>query len=165
MAQQAARLIAALLLAAFAWGAAAQPATPDRLKTPQTPWSALAPEERRILGPIEAEWDRMPGYQQQRLVSSARRYPSFQPIQKERFDARIRDWARMSPEQRRAARETFQGLRKLPPERQHELRERWLQRHQPGGESSEPDFERDQRMRDYQQRREQRLSRPPPQGR
>jgi hypothetical protein len=33
----------------------------------------------------------------------------------------------MSPEQRRAARETFQGLRKLPPEKQHELRERWLQ--------------------------------------
>jgi hypothetical protein len=34
----------------------------------------------------------------------------------------------MSPEQRKAARETFQGLRKLPPEKQHELRERWLQR-------------------------------------
>ena len=27
-----------------------------------------------------------------------------------------------------AARETFQGLRKLPPEKQHELRERWLER-------------------------------------
>jgi hypothetical protein len=165
VAQQAARLIAALLLAAFAWGAGAQPTAPDRLKTPQTPWSALAPEERRILGPIEAEWDRMPGYQQQRLVASARRYPSFQPIQKERFDARIRDWARMSPEQRREARETFQGLRKLPPERQHELRQRWLERHRPGEESSEPNFERDQRSRDYQQRREQRSSRPPPQGR
>ena len=34
----------------------------------------------------------------------------------------------MTPEQRRAARETFQGLRKLPPEKQHELRERWLHR-------------------------------------
>jgi len=32
----------------------------------------------------------------------------------------------MTPDQRRAARETFQGLRKLPPEKQHELRERWL---------------------------------------
>ena len=49
-----------------------------------------------------------------------------QPIQKERFEERIRDWAAMTPEQRRAARETFQGLRKLPPEKQHELRERWL---------------------------------------
>ena len=42
---------------------------------------------------------------------------------------RIRDWAQMTPEQRRAARETFQGLRRLPPERQHELRERWLREH------------------------------------
>jgi hypothetical protein len=51
------------------------------------------------------------------------------PIQKERFERRIRDWAAMTPEQRRAARETFQGLRRLPPERQHELRERWLKAH------------------------------------
>ena len=172
MAQQAARLIAALLLAAFAWGAAAQPTPPDRLKTRQTPWSTLAPEERRILGPIEAEWDRMPGYQQQRLISSARRYPSFQPIQKERFDTRIRDWARMSPEQRKEARETFQGLRKLPPERQHELRERWLQRQRPGEESSEPRFEREQRYDRDPRARDSRRERPfrppsspPPQGR
>jgi hypothetical protein len=35
----------------------------------------------------------------------------------------------MTPDQRKAARETFQGLRKLPPEKQHELRERWLAEH------------------------------------
>ena len=50
------------------------------------------------------------------------------PIQQERFQERIRDWAAMTPEQRKAARETFQGLRKLPPAKQHELRERWLER-------------------------------------
>ena len=139
MAFQAARLIAALLLAAAATLAGAQPQE-RQLKTPQTPWGSLSSEERRILAPVEGEWERMPGYQQQRLISSARRYPSFQPIQKERFDARIRDWAAMTPEQRRAARETFQGLRRLPPDKQHELRERWLQRHRPAEESSEPQF-------------------------
>ncbi len=128
MARQVSGLIAAVLLA-FAANVAAQPAA-DRLKTPRTSFSALAPEERRILAPIEAEWNGLPGYQQQRLISSARRYPNLQPIQKERFDARIRGWAAMSPDERRKARETFQGLRKLPPARQHELRERWLQRHQ-----------------------------------
>jgi hypothetical protein len=51
------------------------------------------------------------------------------PLQRERFERRIRDWSAMTPEQRKAARETFQGLRRLPPERQRELRERWLQRH------------------------------------
>ena len=46
----------------------------------------------------------------------------------------------MTPEQRRAAREAFQGLRKLPPDKQHELRERWLQLHRPPEEGSEPDL-------------------------
>jgi hypothetical protein len=158
---QAARLIAAVLLAAFAAGAHAQPG-PKRLQTPQTPWRALAPDERRILGPVADDWDHLPGYQQQRLISSARRYPSLQPIQKERFDSRIRDWAAMSPDQRREARETFQGLRRLPPEKQHELRERWLQRHNP--EESSP-----QRSAPREYQRPQRPGRPygeaPPQGR
>lgn len=166
MARQAARLIACMLLSALAWAAGAQATgeRPRQAQTAQTPWSALGPEERRILGPVADSWAGMPGYQQQRLISSARRYPSLQPIQKERFDTRIRDWATMAPEQRRAARETYQGLRKLPPERQHELRERWLQRHG-GEESSEPRFDRE--PRGYQ--RQQRPSRPaieaPPQGR
>ena len=162
MARQAARLIACVLLTALAWAAAAQPSA-ERQRTPQTPWSALAPEERRILGPISDSWDAMPGYQQKRLISSARRYPSLQPIQKERFDTRIRDWATMSPEQRRAAREAYQGLRKLPPERQHELRERWLQRQGPGEESSEPRFDRE--PRGYPQRPQRPSPEAPPQGR
>ena len=55
-------------------------------------------------------------------MSAARQYPKMRPIQQERFQERIRDWAAMTPEQRKAARETFQGLRKLPPSKQHELR-------------------------------------------
>ncbi len=163
MAIQAARLIIAALLAVFAGTTFAQP-TLERLKTPQTPWRALAPDERRVLGSVANDWDRMPGYQQQRLISSARRYPSLQPIQKERFDARIRDWATMAPEQRRAAREAFQGLRRLPPEQQHELRERWLQNHAPNGEDSS-----ELRFGARERQRPQRPTRPsgeaPPQGR
>ena len=144
MARQAARLIAVLALAAAAFGAAAQP--PDRLKTPQTPWSQLSQEERRILRPVEDNWERLPGYQQERLKGAARKYPSMQPIQKERFESRIRDWAAMTPEQRKAAREAFQGLRQLPPEKQHELRERYLQRHRhPSEDSSGQNFSQPQK--------------------
>lgn len=134
MARQAALILAAL---ALAFGLAS-PARAYDPKTPQTSWSQLSPEERRVLGPIAQDWDRMPGFQQQRLIASARRYPSMQPIQKERYDDRIRDWAAMTPEQRRAARETFQGLRKLPPERQHELRERWLRERESRGDMGPP---------------------------
>src|SRR5262249_22549198 len=124
MAQQAAGLIvAAILLALPAASFAFDP------NVPPTPWASLSPQEQRILGPIAPDWNKMPGYQQQRLIASARRYPQMQPIQKERFEDRIRTWSSMTPDQRKAARETFQGLRKLPPEKQHELRERWLAEH------------------------------------
>ena len=127
MARQVARLIAAILLAAAAGLAPAK--DPERLKTPQIPWTKLSVEERQVLQPVAREWPSMPGYQQERLQGAARKYPSMQPIQKERFDTRIRHWAAMTPDQRKAARETFQGMRKLPPEKQHELRQRWLERH------------------------------------
>jgi hypothetical protein len=159
VARQLARLIAAALLAACTL-ASAQGRDPDRLKTPQTPWGGLSSEERRILAPVEREWDRMPGYQQRRLQGAARQYPKMQPIQKERFEERIRDWAAMTPEQRRAARETFRGLRQLPPEKQHELRERWLQRHRPAEESSEPRF-RQRDDRPYYRELPPREGRPP----
>ena len=130
MARQAALILAAFVLAL---GLAGTARAYDP-KTPQTPWAQLSSEEQRILGPVAQDWERMPGFQQQRLIASARRYPTLQPIQKERFEDRIRDWAAMTPEQRRAARETFQGLRKLPPERQHELRERWLREREARGD-------------------------------
>jgi Protein of unknown function (DUF3106) len=165
VAVQAARLIAVLAFAVAAVSTAVAQPSADRLKTPKTPWTALAPNERRVLGPVQDEWDRMPGYQQQRLLSSARRYPSLQPIQKERFDARIRDWAAMTPEQRRAARETFQGLRRLPPDKQHELRERWLQRHRQAEELSEPHFGPEPRQREFNRAQRQRPEAPPPRSR
>jgi hypothetical protein len=127
VARQAALIVAAVLLAL----GAALPARAYDPSIPQVPWSRLAPQDQRILGRLAPDWDRLPGFQQQRLIASARRYPSLQPIQRERFDERIRDWAAMTPEQRRAARETFQGLRRLPPEKQHELRERWLREREP----------------------------------
>jgi len=126
VARKVAQLIFAGALAALATLAGAN----NDLRTPQTPWRSLSPEQQRILGPVASDWDRLPGYQQQRLMSAAKKYPALQPIQKERFDQRLRDWTTMTPDQRKAARETFQGMRKLPPEKQHELRERWLDRHQ-----------------------------------
>ena len=127
-----ARKVLALIAALAFAGAAFAGAGEKDLKTPQTPWQKIAPEDQKILAPLAGEWDRLPGYQQQRLQSAAKQYPKMQPIQRERFQERLQGWANMSPEQRKAARESFQGLRKLPPEKQHELRERWLQKREAG---------------------------------
>ena len=90
MAWQAAGLIAAALIAVAAHAAdqrvAPAPGSERAKPAPQTPFYALKPEERKVLAPVERDWNNLPGYQQQRLMQSARRYPSMQPIQKERFD-------------------------------------------------------------------------------
>ena len=63
-----AALIFSLALASLL-PAAAGAAAPDKLKTPQTRWEKLSPDERRVLGPVAPDWERMPGYQQQRLIT------------------------------------------------------------------------------------------------
>ena len=136
MAQQAATLIGAVaLVLALTAAGTAHAYDPN---APSIPWSQLSPQEQRILGPVAQDWDRMPGFQQERLRASARRYPSLKPIQRERFENRVRDWSAMTPEQRRAARETFQGFHRLPPDKQHELRERWLRERSGNGGRGRP---------------------------
>lgn len=128
MAQERLRLLIGALAACLS--PAAYPASREP-KTPQQPWASLSTQDREILSPLATDWNKLPGYQQRRLIAAARKYPKMRPIQQERFQARIHEWAAMSPEQRKAARETFSGLRKLPPAKQHELRERWLEKNSP----------------------------------
>ena len=93
VARQAAGLIAAALRSRSRRGSPPRDARArSRRRRPRG--RALAPEERRVLAPGRSRTGtRMPGYQQQRLNRPARKYPTMQPIQKERFEQRIRDWA------------------------------------------------------------------------
>ncbi len=90
MAQERLRLLLGALAACLSL--AAHPADKD-LKTPQTRWSRLSTQDRQVLAPLAPDWEKLPGYQQQRLKSAARKYPDMRPIQQERFQERIRDWA------------------------------------------------------------------------
>ena len=54
----------------------------------------------------------------------------------------MKAWAALTPEQRRAARERYQTVKKLPPEKRNEVKQKWQQYQQslapqadtPGGE-------------------------------
>jgi len=39
-------------------------------------WTQLSVQQRTILAPLEAEWNRLPAYQQRRLVGVANAYPT-----------------------------------------------------------------------------------------
>jgi hypothetical protein len=137
VAAQRIRLVLGASLLALSLAVAAGEAPKD-LNAPQKPWKSLPLESREVLAPLASDWDKMPGYQQSRMLSAARKYPNLRPIQQERFQERIRDWAAMSPDQRKAARDSYQGLQKLPPAKQHELRERWLEQRKEHQEAAPP---------------------------
>ena len=61
-------------------------------------------------------------------MATAKRYPKLRPIEQGRFQDRIKDWAALSPDQRKAARETYKDLSKRPPAKQDELRQRWKEK-------------------------------------
>jgi hypothetical protein len=61
----------------------------------------------------------------QKWLSIAKRYPTLPPAQQERIQAQMSAWARLTPDERRIAREQFKNLRQLPPEQRKEVRQKW----------------------------------------
>jgi hypothetical protein len=95
---------------------------------PHVPWKKVPAAEKKILGPLQNDWDQLQSVQQRKMIGAAKTYPKLAPIQQERFQERIKDWAELTPAQRHAARDKYKNLSSLPPEKQHILRERWNQK-------------------------------------
>ncbi len=62
-------------------------------------------------------------------VEIADRYPKMKPQEQQRLQKRLVDWAKLTPEQRTAARDKYQALKKLPPDKRKEVTAQW-QRYQ-----------------------------------
>ena len=59
------------------------------------------------------------------------------PIQQERFQDRLKEWAELTPAQRHVARDKYKNLSTLPPAKQHELREKWQAKNAQSGEPAD----------------------------
>jgi hypothetical protein len=79
-------------------------------------WADLNAQQREILKPLASDWDKLDETRRNKWVVVARRYPTMQPEEQKRLQGRMADWARLTPEQRRVARENFQRTKALPPE-------------------------------------------------
>ena len=88
-------------------------------------WETLSPDMQQVLAPVAGDWDGMPGYQRQRLLSAAKHYPKLSPAEQARFRARLPDWAKLSHEKRKEARETFKKFHALPTEKREAIKQRW----------------------------------------
>jgi len=79
-------------------------------------WADLTAQQREILKPLAGDWDKLDEARRNKWVVVAKRYPTMQPEEQKRLQGRMADWARLTPEQRRVARENFQRTKALPPE-------------------------------------------------
>ena len=119
------RLAAAVVVAlasAAAPHAGAQPKPAPQNGSPVTAveqgsrWQDLKPGQRTALKPLERDWAGISGNQKQKWLEVADRFPALQPEEKGRIQARMAEWARLTPEQRTQARVNFQQAKEAAPQ-------------------------------------------------
>ncbi len=128
-----------LLALVFAAGAAAEPPVdvprkpaPKKVaakaKAQVRPaWAELTADQQKVLAPLKADWESLEPERRHKWIGIAKRYPAMTVQSQERVQRRMQAWSRLSPEQRRQARETYKQIVKVPPEKRGNLREQWAE--------------------------------------
>lgn len=128
---QSAALVAAVLAApAFAQAPAAVPAPVKAAaaKPLDKPlWATLSPAQKVALEPLVGEWDKMEGMRKQKWLEIANRFSSMKPDEQARVHEKMREWVRMTPEQRRLVRENYTRAKKIDPSHKSEQWEKYQQ--------------------------------------
>src|SRR3954468_15639416 len=133
---RAALFVLALCLAASAGAqlpekakpAAKPPATkPQTTKQARPVWAELTADQQMILAPLKADWESLEPERRRKWIGVAKRYPTMKIEEQERMQRRMQAWAKLSPEQRRQARENYRRIVKAPPEKRDKLREAWAE--------------------------------------
>lgn len=90
---------------------------------PAPMWAELSPSERFALSPLAKDFDGMDAHQRRKWKALARRAKAWTPEQLATAQSRMSLWARMTPEQRSAARQ--QALAPPPPRERPGRAESW----------------------------------------
>lgn len=89
-------------------------------------WAALTADQQQILAPLKSEWDKMDRQPRVKWVGIAKRFPTMTAREQRRIQTRMDRWAKLTPEQREVARNTYRkNMAALPPEKKKELQAQW----------------------------------------
>lgn len=114
-----------LVCAALAAPAFSEPATQARageqpaaaLRTERGPaWSELSLAHQSALAPLKQHWAGLDADRKAKWLVVAQRFPSLPQPERQRMQARMAEWAAMTPAERGRARRNFQEWRNLPHE-------------------------------------------------
>jgi hypothetical protein len=90
-------------------------------------WRQLSPTQQHILSPLQADWHEFDHDRKKKWLDIAARYPAMSPEQQKILQRRMNEWAHLSPEKRRLARETFLSTGKAPLQSRREAWEAYKQ--------------------------------------
>ncbi|PIL44325.1 hypothetical protein CR105_14755 [Massilia eurypsychrophila] len=90
-------------------------------------WSTLTRTQQIALEPLAGEWDRMDAMRKQKWLEIANRYSSMKPDEQVRVHERMRDWLKLTPEERRVVRENYTRTKKIDPGHKSEEWEKYQQ--------------------------------------
>ena len=100
-------LFLGVLLAGGTVSAVARQAAPAAATLDKPLWLELSRGQQVALEPLQKEWDAMEGLRKQKWLDIANRFSSMKPDEQQRMHQRMRDWLKMTPEERRLVRENY----------------------------------------------------------
>ncbi|WP_343741107.1 DUF3106 domain-containing protein [Herbaspirillum huttiense] len=83
-------------------------------------WANLSPAQHQALEPLTGEWPRMSELQKEKWLEIGKRYAKMKPEEQQRLHERMRDWVKLTPAERSAARTNYARAKKLDAEEKHE---------------------------------------------
>src|SRR3569832_358365 len=89
-------------------------------------WSNLSPLQQEALAPLAAECDKMVAPRKKKWLTKNNKKQSMKPEAKARLHERMREWTKLTPEQRRVARESYARTKKLNPSEKTAQRQQYL---------------------------------------
>jgi uncharacterized protein DUF3106 len=113
-------LLALIASLCIAFSAAAAQSKPEAKKASKPAWSELTPAQQQVLSPLSKEWEQLDTTRRRKWVDIANRYPTMKQADQQRLQKRMQEWAQLTPEERRVARERYNALKKIPPQQRKE---------------------------------------------
>jgi hypothetical protein len=109
--------------------AAASPAASALLpfKEVKPVWAELTPVQREVLAPLAAQWPQFDSNHKVKWLAISNKYPTMTPEQQGRLKQNIADWAKLTPEQHRLARESYAKAKKLDADQKNEQWQQYQQ--------------------------------------
>lgn len=88
-------------------------------------WSELSPEQQQALSPLAGEWNTLEAQRRAKWLGIAKRYPAMTPVEQKRVQDRMSEWVKLTPDQRRDAREQYRKIGKLPAAKREVVSQQW----------------------------------------